>query len=626
MPLTSKETHANENASNHANSSTTMTNGGAAALGSVGNTNSETVAPNPISTKPSTSAAFSSVIPTKANERISLHRMTSTSSNKSESAANSFYKEPLSQAERKAREMAWRASTTEDQRRMRFLALICGRGAFSSNNNGVSSILNINGRVRSNSIGGMGANTAVDDQLYAGVASLDEKQRSGSSDSQHQTSEKQQSSFAANGPNYQPTTPQNLSRRILNRQGVGYLDDAVSIIMSALSDRFLATVLVQAMACRDRRIEGNKAKLTEMKARKRHHRRVLKQIRNRNKKMDTEKGNRRRLAEEVVADAENIDSEGAAASGYATATSQTKKKSPAASANSSTAAKSSISTKSPTSTSVQANEAANGSVGPLFQLTEAQKQKVTEFQDQEADIDAEEEYYRSYYGKKAEDSNDEGGKENQGVSNSEPDNNAHVDEESEDDEESDEEEEEEDERHYDLLLRDLVRPLSAWGFDLAGKLGFDVRDDDNSDAEESGAEDANTEDDEAEVEEDEEEDDGTENEEDEDGDLTMMSDEEGGVRATESPEKKSSPVKPKKKTATTKKKATAKRKRNNNEDDASGSKLKAKKVATTSVADVNNATTKNAANASAHASSLPSSTPIPAPDAATATETKNNEK
>mmetsp|Transcript_32158 Transcript_32158/g.63686 ORF Transcript_32158/g.63686 Transcript_32158/m.63686 type:complete len:624 (+) Transcript_32158:624-2495(+) len=620
MPPTSKEKSANKTTSNHANNSTKMTNGGAASPGSAGNTNSNTATTTSTSTEPSTSAAFSSAMTIKVDENSTLQRTTSAPPNKSETASVSHDNEPLSQAERKAREMAWRASTTEDQRRMRFLALLCGRGAFSSNNNGVSSVLNMNGRERSNSIGGMGASIAVNGQLNISATSLDEKQRVGSSKSQHQTNDYQQDEFPTNQPNYQPTTPQNLSRRVLNRQGVGYLDDAVSLITSALSDRFLATVLVQAMACRDRRIEGNKAKLSEMKARKRHQRRVFEQRRRRDKKMACEKGKRRRLAEESVADAENIEREGPAASGSATATSQTKKKPSATSAKSSTAAKSSISIKSSTLPSGGTTDAVNGCAGPLFQLTDAQKEKVTEFQKQEADIDAEEDYYHSYLGKKAEDSDVEEGKDNHGVINSEPDDDANEYEEFEEDEESDEEEEDEDEQHYDLLLRDLVRPLSAWGFDLTGKLGFDVRDHDDGDAEESAAEDANAEEGEAEVEEEEEEEDGAENEEDEDGELTMMSDEEGGAKAKESPDKKSSPVKPKKKAATTKKKATAKRKRNIDEDESSGSNPMAKKAATTNATADDKSTAKNSTNALASTSSLSSSTPTPAPDAAVATE------
>jgi hypothetical protein len=52
------------------------------------------------------------------------------------------------------------------------------------------------------------------------------------------------------------TVPSALSRRMLQRQGVGYLDDSVASIVSATADRFLATVLQQAVACRDQRLTG----------------------------------------------------------------------------------------------------------------------------------------------------------------------------------------------------------------------------------------------------------------------------------------------------------------------------------------------------------------------------------
>lgn len=64
------------------------------------------------------------------------------------------------------------------------------------------------------------------------------------------------------------TVPLNLSRRILNRQGAGYLDDAVAMITSAAADRFLATTIRCALACRDRRIAGSKLSSGKLKS---HH-------------------------------------------------------------------------------------------------------------------------------------------------------------------------------------------------------------------------------------------------------------------------------------------------------------------------------------------------------------------
>lgn len=70
-------------------------------------------------------------------------------------------------------------------------------------------------------------------------------------------------------PNHPPTTPIPLTRRILQRQGVGTRpltctlssnsddgDDMVSALVSSAADQFLATVLSQAMACREQRLQG----------------------------------------------------------------------------------------------------------------------------------------------------------------------------------------------------------------------------------------------------------------------------------------------------------------------------------------------------------------------------------
>lgn len=53
-----------------------------------------------------------------------------------------------------------------------------------------------------------------------------------------------------------PTVPPSLTRRILNKQGVGFSDPLVSTIISSAADRFLATILSQSLVCRDRRLKG----------------------------------------------------------------------------------------------------------------------------------------------------------------------------------------------------------------------------------------------------------------------------------------------------------------------------------------------------------------------------------
>ena len=67
-----------------------------------------------------------------------------------------------------------------------------------------------------------------------------------------------------------PTVPTALSRRMLQRQGVGYLDDTVAAAISASADRFLATVLQQAVACRDQRLKGAEMARDAARHRKRH--------------------------------------------------------------------------------------------------------------------------------------------------------------------------------------------------------------------------------------------------------------------------------------------------------------------------------------------------------------------
>eukprot|EP00934_Nitzschia_sp_Nitz4_P002563 Nitzschia sp. Nitz4//scaffold17_size182527//13412//14443//NITZ4_001828-RA/size182527-processed-gene-0.2-mRNA-1//1//CDS//3329539262//2553//frame0 len=67
-----------------------------------------------------------------------------------------------------------------------------------------------------------------------------------------------------------PTVPTALSRRALQRQGVGYLDDTVASAISASADRFLATILQQAVVCRDQRLKGAEMTRAAAKHRKRH--------------------------------------------------------------------------------------------------------------------------------------------------------------------------------------------------------------------------------------------------------------------------------------------------------------------------------------------------------------------
>jgi hypothetical protein len=70
-----------------------------------------------------------------------------------------------------------------------------------------------------------------------------------------------------------PTVPLALSRRMLQRQGVGYVDETIDSIVSSAADRFLATVLHQTTACRDQRLKGVNMARDAARIRKRHIRR-----------------------------------------------------------------------------------------------------------------------------------------------------------------------------------------------------------------------------------------------------------------------------------------------------------------------------------------------------------------
>lgn len=90
-----------------------------------------------------------------------------------------------------------------------------------------------------------------------------------------------------------PTVPPSLTRRILNKQGVGFSDPLVSTIISSAADRFLATILSQSLVCRDRRLKGEdlaKKALRESERRKKRRR----------AERDTFVGKRKKLEKEVV--------------------------------------------------------------------------------------------------------------------------------------------------------------------------------------------------------------------------------------------------------------------------------------------------------------------------------------
>lgn len=330
---------------------------------------------------------------------------------------------PIASAE--ARQSAVEQTSAEDVRRMRFLALLCGRMA----NQSFAAIgAALPQRDRSASVGGMGSSPMMDvDSLPTneailtngmpvvgkGVGGVDGRPRNASFSMTSQYRLLQ---------NYKPTTPSNLSRRILHRSGVGYLDESVPLLLSSMADRFLATVLVQGMACRERRIEGYDALLRDRRRRRRHRGRVLRERRERERRFQNEVKERRIRAEDAVAESDELERQ----------MNQNKKG------------------------ATPSSMATSGTGTPaVFRLTDEDMEAAREYKSEARDVDAEEDYYHAAVGL-----DDDASLADDDI-----------------DGESDDEDEglravDYDPTLRDLKLRDIIRPLRAWGFDLTGKLGF----------------------------------------------------------------------------------------------------------------------------------------------------------
>ena len=238
-----------------------------------------------------TSSSFQQQQPLPIAKKITLPPYQQPNSNNN----NNINKSPTNdkfaaQAIAAAKAKVKQSTSMEDVRRMKFLALLCGRGAF---NNGASSSGGGGGvplssftRQRSGSLGGMGDEKQKLKSVVGKQAGSIAKGDTSHAQKITTLSSKQTSAVAYSNSgndmnmqlnNYQPTTPASLSRRILHKSSVGYLDESLPLLLSAMSDRFLATVLAQGMACRNRRLEGYKALLKERKRRKRHRKLVLKE-------------------------------------------------------------------------------------------------------------------------------------------------------------------------------------------------------------------------------------------------------------------------------------------------------------------------------------------------------------
>lgn len=216
-----------------------------------------------------------------------------------------------------------------------------------------------------------------------------------------------------------PTVPTALSRRMLHRQGVGFLDNTVAATVSAAADRFLATVLQQAVACRDQRLKGVELAREAARRRKRHfeHYQADTDDRRRRKILHAKEREKANLA--AIAAAEALGSKAAASAsnaagvgGASTPTNETKSK-----------------RKKKTEEAVPNGNAPVG---------------VPKEEDDDDDsfdsMDEEEEYYQEFYG-------------NDTTTGPLVDDGDNVDDEK-------------------LVLKDLVRPLEAWRVHVRGKMSL----------------------------------------------------------------------------------------------------------------------------------------------------------
>jgi len=195
-----------------------------------------------------------------------------------------------------------------------------------------------------------------------------------------------------------PTVPPSLTRRILNKQGVGYSDPLVSTVISAAADRFLATILSQALVCKDRRLKGEELARKD----RRELERMLKRRRAERNTIARKKQKLEQELEDMVKSKAGV-------------TPQKKDKK----------------ISSELTTMLDKNN--------IF-VDSSEKDCVDEEED--------------HYDKLKADEKDDG------------------DQSYEEDESDEDDEEDEDEDRDILQLRDLVRPLEAWGLSLTGKMGL----------------------------------------------------------------------------------------------------------------------------------------------------------
>ena len=248
-----------------------------------------------------------------------------------------------------------------------------------------------------------------------------------------------------------PTVPTALSRRMLHRQGAGYYDGTVAAITSAAADRFLATILQQAAACRDQRLKGAELARQSARKRKRHRRQYQESVDDRRRRKVEKAAYREEVNLAAIAAAEALQQK------------STSNKPGLPDTNKADDGGATTTTTSPPK-SKKKKKAAD------TPILNGYKKRPSDLSDDEASydsIDEEEEYYEQYYG-----NNDDGD-----------------DNDSSDDGDKDEDEDE------TMILRDILRPLEAWDYHMNGKLEIDgTTEQDDDDA--TSSEDTTSEDDE----------------------------------------------------------------------------------------------------------------------------------
>jgi hypothetical protein len=207
-----------------------------------------------------------------------------------------------------------------------------------------------------------------------------------------------------------PTVPQSLSRRILNKQGVNYMDENVTSLLSGAADRFLATILQQSLICRDRRLLGEEMAKKERKS-------IHKMKKRRRDERKREEAKKQKLEKELE-----------------------------------TAIQKSTTTTTGKKNTVKKNNSSSAVTSELIHDVEKAfgGDEDNNYRDEEME----------YYDKNLNlDDKDEGGANEQAI-----------DDDTSDEDENDEDDD--DEFKETLQLRDVVRPLDAWGISLTGKIGL----------------------------------------------------------------------------------------------------------------------------------------------------------